>query len=214
MIKKFFSAIAVLAVLFTSCEMLTGEGETMGKFHFTSNATVDVVAGGNCLVLSYAIDEAVEGAKVTATSRVDWVKDLAVNEEDCCITFCVKENEGEARTGAIDVVYAGCTQSITVNQEAASASKIELSTNDTVEVAAGGNCLLIPFVINEVVEGAEVEAVSADEWVYDVTVNNEDSCVTFCVKTNKGEARTTTVTISYADDSAVVTVNQQAAIAE
>lgn len=212
MVKKLFSAIAAFALLFTSCEMLTGE--QVGKFHITSDTTVEIAADGNCIVASYVIDEAVDGAKVTATSTVDWAYDVMVNEEACTITFCVKKNEGEARTGSINVAYAGATATITINQEAALASKIEITSINPVEVVAEGACQTFSFAINEVVEGAVVEAVSADEWVYDVAVSTEDCRGNFCVKPNEGEARTTTVTLSYAGDTATVTINQLAASAE
>lgn len=212
MVKKFFSLFTAIALLFTSCEMLTGE--QTGKFHITSETTITVPASGACTRASYVIDEAVDGAKVTAVASVDWIKDLSVDNENCTINFCIKENGGEARTGAINAAYAGATATITINQEAAAASRIELLSNDTVEVAAGGNCLVVSYAITEVIEGLIVEAESADEWVYDVAVDQVDSRVTFCVKPNEGEARTTTVTITYGDDSVVVTVNQEAAIAE
>lgn len=117
MVKKFLSAITAFALLFTSCEMLTGE--QVGKFHITSDTTVEIAADGNCIVASYVIDEAVDGAKVTATASHDWIKDVAVDEQN--VSFCVKANEGEARTGYVELVYAGAKAKVTINQEAASA---------------------------------------------------------------------------------------------
>lgn len=117
MVKKFLSAIAALALLFTSCEMLTGE--QTGKFHITSETTIEAAADGSCFSIGFVIDEAVDGAKVTATASHDWIKDVVVDEQN--VSFCVKANEGEARTGYVELVYAGAKAKVTINQEAASA---------------------------------------------------------------------------------------------
>lgn len=117
MVKKLFSVIAAFALLFTSCEMLTGE--QTGKFHITSETTIEAAADGSCYSIGFVIDEAVDGAKVTATASHDWIKDVAVDEQN--VSFCVKANEGEARTGYVELVYAGAKAKVTINQEAASA---------------------------------------------------------------------------------------------
>ena len=211
MVKKFFSAIAAFALLFTSCEMLTGE--QVGKFHITSDTTVEIAADGNCIVASYVIDEAVDGAKVTATSTVDWAYDVMVNEEACTITFCVKKNEGEARTGSINVAYAGATATITINQEAAAAIKIRITSATTVDVAAEGNCLIVSYELEKLV-GITVEATPSADWIYNITVDMVNNSATYCVKPNEGVARTAELTLSYAGDTATVTINQLAASAE
>ena len=197
--------IAALAVLFTSCETLTGE--QTGKFHITSNTTIEATAAGNCYDVKFVIDEAVEGAKVTATASHDWIKDIAVGEG--CVSFCVKANEGEARTGEVVLAYAGAKATVTINQAAAVASKIRITTATTVEVAAEGNCLIVNYEI-DAVEGASVEATPSADWIYNITVDQEYNSVTYCVMANEGEARTALLTLSYAGDEAVVTVNQSA----
>lgn len=117
MVKKLFSAIAAFALLFTSCEMLTGE--QTGKFHITSETTIEAAADGSCYSIGFVIDEAVDGAKVTATASHDWIKDVVVDEQN--VSFCVKPNEGEARTTTVTLSYAGDTATVTINQLAASA---------------------------------------------------------------------------------------------
>ena len=59
MLKKFFSAIAAFAILFTACEMPTEEAT--GKITITSETTFNVGAAGNCLTADYVIEEAVKG---------------------------------------------------------------------------------------------------------------------------------------------------------
>lgn len=116
MAKKFLSAIAVLAILFTACE--TATEEAVGKFHITTPTTIKVDVPG-CFNAYYEIDEAVEGAKVVATPTVEWIHINGVDEEACAIQFCVDENTGEARTGKIEVTYASAKEYITINQATA-----------------------------------------------------------------------------------------------
>ena len=116
MAKKFFSVLAAFALLFTACE--TATEEAVGKFHITTETTIEVNVPG-CFNAYYVIDEAVEGAKVVATPNVEWIHINGIDEEACAIQFCVDENTGDARTGKIEVTYAGAKENITINQAAA-----------------------------------------------------------------------------------------------
>ena len=114
MAKKLFSLFAAFALLFTACETATEEA-AVGKFHITTQTTLELDTPG-CFNAYYEIDEAVEGAKVVATSNVEWIHINGVDEELCAIQFCVDENTGMWRTGKIDVTYAGAKESITIIQ--------------------------------------------------------------------------------------------------
>lgn len=116
MAKKLFSLLAVFALLFTSCDALTEE--PTGKFHFTSEATLNASSIAGCLSVSYAIDEAVEGAKITTSYTADWFE-VKIDETFCRIDVCVEDNNGAARTDIVTVEYAGDKATITVNQEGA-----------------------------------------------------------------------------------------------
>ena len=116
MAKKFFSVFAAFALLFTACE--TATEEAVGKFHITTPTTLELDVPG-CFNAYYVIDEAVEGAKVAATPNVEWIHINGIDEEACSIQFCVDENTGDARTGKIEVTYAGAKENITINQAAA-----------------------------------------------------------------------------------------------
>lgn len=121
MLKKFFSAIAAFAILFTACEMPTEEAT--GKITITSETTFNVGAAGSCLTADYVIEEAVKGAQVTATPSAEWIH---LNEfspiTDTQIFFCFDSNTGAARTGTLEVKYAGSKATITINQAAAEVS--------------------------------------------------------------------------------------------
>lgn len=113
MAKKLFSLFAAFALLFTACE--TATEEAVGKFHITSQTTIEVDVPG-CFNAYYEIDEAVEGAKVAATPNVEWIHINGIDEEACAIQFCVDENTGMWRTGKIEVTYAGAKETITIIQ--------------------------------------------------------------------------------------------------
>ena len=208
MAKKFFSAIAAFALLFTSCEMLTGEEAASGKFHLTSEATVTVPAGGECLTATYAIDEAVEGATMAATPSADWVYNITIDQEACSLTFCTKVNDGEARTATIELTYASAKATITINQEAAQ-SAITLSQT-LFEIDADGNCCNVTYTLNTIVDGATVTFEPSADWLYISGENADYSEFSFCVKPNEGEARTATINVKYGEHTAVLTVNQAA----
>ena len=113
MAKKLFSLFAAFALLFTACE--TATEEAVGKFHITTQTTIEVDVPG-CFNAYYEIDEAVEGAKVVATTNVEWIHINGVDEEACAIQFCVDENDGMWRTGKIEVTYAGAKETIIIIQ--------------------------------------------------------------------------------------------------
>lgn len=118
MAKKLFSLVAAFALLFTACD--TAE---VGEIHAEKD-TINLGASMQCTFVNYVIDKAVEGAKVTATSDVEWFYVTSVNEEESQIQYCCKENtSSEARTGTLTIKYAGDTAKVTINQAGITAAK-------------------------------------------------------------------------------------------
>ena len=114
MAKKLFSLVAAFALLFTACD--TAE---VGEIHAEKD-TIDLGANMQCTFVKYVIDKAVEGAKVTATSDVEWFHVNSVEEETCEILYCCDENtSSETRTGTLTIKYAGDTAKVTINQAGA-----------------------------------------------------------------------------------------------
>ena len=217
MVKKFFSAIAAFALLFASCEALTGDEAAAGKIRITSEATINAGDQGNCYCVEYVIEEAVEGAQVTATPSAEWIH---LNENnpitETQIFFCIDDNTGEARTGTLEVKYAGCKATITINQAAGEApvatGKISITSEATINAGAQGNCYSVDYVIEEAVEGAQVTATPSAEWIH-LNENNPitETQIFFCIDDNTGEARTGTLEVKYAGAEATITINQAAA---
>ena len=118
MAKKLFSLVAAFALLFTACD--TAE---VGEIHAEKD-TIDLGASFQCTSVKYVIDKAVEGAKVTATSNVEWLHVNSVDEEACQILYCSEENtSSEVRTGTITIKYAGDTAKVTINQAGVTAAE-------------------------------------------------------------------------------------------
>ena len=209
MAKKFFSVFAAFALLFTACETATESA----KFHITSNTTLQIDAPG-CFNATYVIDEVVEGAKIAATPNVEWIHINGIDEEACTIQFCVDENTGEARTGKIEVTYAGTKEDITINQAASEgAGKFHITTPTTIEVDVPG-CFNAYYEIDEAVEGATVAATSNVEWIHINGIDEEACAIQFCVDENTGEARTGKIEVTYASAKEYITINQAAAVIE
>ena len=209
MTKRFFATIASIALLFTACDMLTDEtpAPAAGKFQLTNGTEFTSTAAGNCFNANYVIDEAVEGATMTATPKVDWIH-LNGDITDSTIPFCVDNNYGDARTGTLEIKYAEATATITVHQDL---NRIRLSKSE-IEAGCGGMCYPIDYTIVESVDDAIVIVDPQNEWIH---LNGEvtETTISICVDDNTGEARTGTVKVTYAGDPAVITINQKAASA-
>ena len=118
MAKKLFSLVAAFALLFTACD--TAE---VGEIHAETD-TINLEANMQCTFVKYVIDKAVEGAKVTATSNVEWLHVNSVEEETCEILYCCDENtSSEARKGTLTIKYAGDTAKVTINQDGVTAAE-------------------------------------------------------------------------------------------
>ena len=77
-----------------------------------------------CTFVKYVIDKAVEGAKVTATSDVEWFHVNSVDAEACEIAYCCDPNtSSEVRTGTLTIMYAGDTAKVTINQAGVAAAE-------------------------------------------------------------------------------------------
>lgn len=206
MAKKFFSIIAMFALLLTSCEM--PKDEVPAQFHITSQTTIVTGAAGACFPVSYVIDEVVEGATVTATPSADWIHiDGAITDSQ--IPICLSSNYGEERTGTVVVKYADTKVTISITQKLCKIAieKTEYNLNST------SSCIPLNYTLREVVDGASVSAYSFDEWIHlnEDTPITEDT-ITFCIDANTGEAREGSLEVEYAGDVVSIIITQEAAL--
>ena len=80
-------------------------------------------------------------------------------------------------------------------------------TETTLDFVAEGAEGTIHYSVENAVEGTEVEATCAAEWVSDLTVAEN---ITFVVEANEGEARETSIVVAYGDLQKSVAVKQAA----
>ena len=80
-------------------------------------------------------------------------------------------------------------------------------TETTLDFVAEGAEGTIHYSVENAVEGTEVEATCAAEWVIDLTVAEN---ITFVVEANEGEARETSIVVAYGDLQKSVAVKQAA----
>ena len=81
-------------------------------------------------------------------------------------------------------------------------------TETTLDFVAEGAEGTIHYSVENAVEGTEVEATCAAEWVTNLTVAEN---ITFVVEANEGEARETSIVVAYGDLQKSVAIKQAGA---
>ena len=185
------------------------------KLTLTSDATMDFAAIGGEGVITYTLENAIEGTELTATCEADWVLDLAVAET---VTFTVPENEAiEARESKVVVAYGELSFEVVVKQagknEAPKAPEFNLTSDEVMEFTQDNAYGLITFDIVNPVAGASVTAKSNAAWVKNFAVRQANGEIAFEVEANTGAAREAEITATYGMLEFKVTVKQAEYIA-
>ncbi len=179
------------------------------KLTLSSDATMEFEAAGGEGVITYTLENAVEGTELTATCEADWVLNLTAGET---VTFAVAENEAEeARETKVVVAYGKLSFEVAVKQaakqaEAPKAPVFELVSEETMEFGQEQTLGTIEFKLENPVAGVEVEAKANAAWVSNVTV--KESTIEFVVAANDGAAREAKITATYGMLEFKVTVKQ------
>ena len=180
------------------------------KLTLTSNATMDFAAIGGEGVITYTLENAVEGTELTATCEADWVLNLTAGET---VTFAVAENEAtEARESKVVVAYGELSFEVAVKQagkaETPKAPEFKLTSDEVMEFGQDSTIGTITFEIVNPIDGVNVEAKSNQSWVKNVTVRQADGQIAFEVEANTGAAREAKITATYGMLEFKVTVKQ------
>ncbi len=189
------------------------EPEKKTTLTLTSDATMEFEAAGGEGVITYTLENAVEGTELTATCEADWVLDLTAGET---VTFAVAENEAEeARESKVVVAYGELSFEVAVKQEGKKetpkAPVFELVSEEVMEFGQDQTLGTIEFKLENPVEGVEVSAKSNAAWVSNVTV--KENTIEFVVAANDGAAREAKITATYGMLEFKVTVKQAAYVA-
>ncbi|MBR5200999.1 MAG: BACON domain-containing protein [Alistipes sp.] len=216
-LKNLFYMLLALPLVFAACDEPVDEpvnpqpgDEPKTKLTLTSDATMEFTAIGGEGVITYTLENAVEGTELTATCEADWVLDLAVAET---VTFTVPENEAtEARESKVVVAYGELSFEVAVKQagknDAPKAPEFNLTSDEVMEFTQDNAYGLITFEIVNPVAGASVTAKSNSAWVKNFAVRQANGEIAFEVEANTGAAREAEITATYGMLEFMVTVKQ------
>lgn len=209
-LKNLFYLLLALPLAFASCSDILGDEKEPAKtpnLTVTSSLTVEFEAEGGSGIITYTLENAPEGAQVSATCEADWVSDLTVG---AMITYKVSKNDGDARDTKIVVSYEQQVVEVSLTQAAKPAStapKFTLTSEDVIEVTYEQAAKSIEFTLENPIEGVEVEAKANADWIS--ITNIAENAIDFIIAENEGSARTATITATYGLlEPIVVTVNQ------
>ena len=122
-IKHLLYLLLALPLAFVACEKSPAEVEKpAGKtpvLTLTSSATMNFDANGGEAVITYTLENPVEGTELTATCEADWVQAVAADK----VRVTVEANEGDARETKIVVAYGEQKFEVAVKQAAKGAKE-------------------------------------------------------------------------------------------
>ena len=218
-LKNLFYLLLAMPLAFAACNETEEpqpqpEPEKKTTLTLTSDAIMEFEAAGGDGVITYTLENAVEGTNLEATCEADWVLNVTTGET---VTFAVAENDTEeARESKVVVAYGELSFEVAVKQagkqkETPKAPVFELVSEDVMEFGQEQTLGTIEFKLENPVAGVEVEAKANAAWVSNVTA--KDNTIEFVVAANDGAARETKITATYGMLEFKVTVKQAAYVA-
>lgn len=215
-LRNLFYLLFALPLVFAACETpgddKTPEEPAVATLTVKTDAKTFDAEGGSAIV-SYTLENAPEGAVVSATCEANWVIELDVTPSS--VMFDVKANDSEEpRETKVVISYEEQVFEVPVQQEgkeavvAPAAPKFELTSNELMEFPYTDGAGTVYFTLENPVEGVNVVAESSADWLTISTI--EDGAINFFVAANEGEVeREATITATYGMlDPIVVTVKQ------
>ena len=156
--------------------------------------------------IKFKLENPVAGVEVEAKSNAAWVSNVTV--KDNTIEFVVAANDGAAREAKITATYGMLEFKVTVKQAEYVAPAPVLEITSTLEPFAfeGGEGVLA-YVLENAVEGVELQATADVEWITITSAAN--GVVEFTVAKNETSSqRGGNITLTYGEVSATAKVEQ------
>ena len=220
-LKNLFYLLLAMPLAFAACNETEEpqpqpqpEPEKKTTLTLTSDTTMEFEAAGGDGVITYTLENAVEGTNLEATCEADWVLNLTAGET---VTFAVAENETEeARESKVVVAYGELSFEVAVKQagkqkETPKAPVFELVSEEVMEFSQEQELGSIEYKLENAVEGVEVSAKANAAWISNVVV--KENTIEFVVAANDGAAREAKITATYGMLEFKVTVKQAAYVA-
>ena len=158
--------------------------------------------------IKFNLENPVAGVTVSVKSNQSWVNNFNVREADGEIAFVVDANNGAAREAKITATYGMLEFKVTVKQAEYVAPAPALEITSTLEPFAfeGGEGVLA-YVLENAVEGVELQATADVEWITITSAAN--GVVEFTVAKNETSSqRGGNITLTYGEVSATAKVEQ------
>lgn len=215
-LRNLFYLLLALPLVFAACETPDDEKKPDEPKVATLTVKTDAKtfdAEGGSAIVSYTLENAPEGAVVSANCEANWVIELDVTPSS--VMFDVKANDSEEpRETKVVISYEEQVFEVPVQQEgkeavvAPSVPKFELASNELMEFSHINGSGTVYFTLENPVENATVVATSSADWLTISTIG--DGTIDFFVDANEGEVeRQATITATYGMlDPIVVTVKQ------
>ena len=212
-----FSIVALFALLFGSCELLpTDEGnnntntEVGDQFRVVSSSYIEMPAEGGNAEIEYVIDTEVEGAKLTASSATEWIKDIKVNDT---VTFTVEANTTITdRLGSITLSYDNTTVAVAVDQlgrEVNNDAVLTVTSDRTLNFSDKGGEGTITYTLTGANEGDEPIVTTDDEWIKNIVIES-DKVNFFVEENNTTSLRRGSVVLTYGSYTFTTQIKQEA----
>ena len=156
--------------------------------------------------IEFKLENPVAGVEVEAKSNAAWVSNVTVKENT--IEFVVAANDGAAREAKITATYGMLEFKVTVKQAEYVAPAPVLEITSTLEAfAAEGGEGVLAYVLENAVEGVELQATADVEWI--TITSAADGVVAFTVAANETDTqRSGNITLTYGEVSATAKVEQ------
>ena len=156
--------------------------------------------------IEFNLENAIAGVEVEAKANASWISNVSV--KDNTIEFVVAANDGAAREAKITATYGMLEFKVTVKQAeyVAPAPVLEITSTPEPFAFEGGEGV-IAYVLENAVEGVELQATADVEWITFTSV--ADGVVTFTVAKNETDTqRSGNITLTYGEVSATAKVEQ------
>ncbi len=175
-------------------------------FELVSEAVMEFGQDQTLGTIEFNLENAIAGVEVEAKANASWISNVSV--KDNTIEFVVAANTGAAREAKITATYGMLEFKVTVKQAAYVAPAPVLEITSTLEAfTAEGGEGVIAYVLENAIEGVELQASADVEWITFTSV--ADGVVTFTVAKNETTSmRGGNITLTYGEVSASIKVEQ------
>ncbi len=213
--KKIFYVMfaGVAAIMLSSCEDET-ETKVLNVPSFTlAQSSVTLTAAGTDLyTISYSVSNPADEGSVTASADAAWITDLDASSISGQLRFAVSANTShDLRTGTISLTYSYDEGSVT-----AKAAVVQYGEGDTtlsidpkaVMAEYQGGTYSFGYSIENDIYGEELNCTADTDWITSFDYSTYGVVSFEVAYSGEKEARTATITVTYAGLEGEVTVVQ------